>query len=184
MDYYIDISLQPGEGFADTVVMNELFYKFHLNMVHLRMNSIGISFPKKSKTLGNLLRLHGKREDLEKFMSSSWIGSIKHHVSITPIWKVPAGVQYCIVKRVQPKSCKARLLRRSVRKGWISEEMAKQQLETQVNEISNLPFLRVRSHSSDQRFCLFIDHDTPKDNPAPGEFSFYGLSSTATVPMF
>lgn len=184
MDHYLDINVVPKSDFTDTVIMNELFNKFHLNMVYFRLNSVGVSFPKRQKNLGKLLRLHGNKEDLEKFMSKPWIGSIIDHIAISPIREVPSKTEHCIVKRLQPKSSRSRLLRRSLRKGWITEEEAHKKLEIQKDEVTNLPYLRLRSHSSGERFCLFIEHGPKQNSPSLGEFSFYGLSSVATVPVF
>jgi len=184
MDHYLDINIVPKKDFTDTVIMNELFNKFHLNMVYFRLDRVGVSFPNRKKNLGNCLRLHGSKGDLEKFMSKSWVGSVTDHITISRILEVPSKTDYCIVRRVQPKSSRSRLLRRSVRKGWISAEEAQKKLEFQKDEITDLPYLRLESHSSGEKFCLFIEHSPEQNSPSFGEFSLYGLSSTATVPVF
>lgn len=88
------------------------------------------------------------------------------------------------VSRIQVKSSPSRLLRRSVRKGWLTEEEAQQRLLTIQQEQTDLPWINLRSLSNGQSFRLFIRHGDILAFPVGGEFSNYGLSSTATVPWF
>jgi CRISPR-associated endonuclease Csy4 len=46
-----------------------------------------------------------------------------------------------------------------------------------------LPYIRLKSLSGGQAFCLWIEK-TPAGQPVGGGFSCYGLSATATVPEF
>ena len=47
-----------------------------------------------------------------------------------------------------------------------------------------LPFINLRSQSTGQPFCLFIQHGLLGDKPVAGRFNAYGLSPTATIPWF
>ena len=51
-------------------------------------------------------------------------------------------------------------------------------------EQTDLPWINLRSLSNGQPFRLFIRHGDILAVPVGGEFSNYGLSSTATVPWF
>jgi CRISPR-associated endonuclease Csy4 len=51
-------------------------------------------------------------------------------------------------------------------------------------EQTDLPWINLRSLSNGQSFRLFIRHGDILAFPVGGEFSNYGLSSTATVPWF
>ena len=92
--------------------------------------------------------------------------------------------KYRTVQRVQVKSSRERLLRRSVKKGWITEEEARIKLADVTEKRSQLPFIRVNSLSSGQTFLLFIHQGPLTNSPVAGVFSAYGLSAEATIPWF
>jgi CRISPR-associated endonuclease Csy4 len=69
------------------------------------------------------------------------------------------------------------------RKG-ISVEEARQAIPDSVSKRSDLPFVMMKSGSSGHGFYLFIEHLAPQETSVAGEFSRYGLSTTATVPWF
>ncbi|MVZ47588.1 type I-F CRISPR-associated endoribonuclease Cas6/Csy4, partial [Escherichia coli] len=75
------------------------------------------------------------------------------------------------VSRVQVKSSPERLLRRSVRKGWLTEEEAQKRMATMEEERTDLPWLNLRSLSSGQSFRLFIRHGDLLPAPVAGLFS-------------
>ena len=102
-------------------------------------------------------------------------------MAITP---VPAVKGWRTVSRVQVKSSPQRLLRRSVRKGWLTEEQAQQRLVESTEQHSDLPYLNVKSLSNQQQFWVFIRHGELRSEPVSGTFTSYGLSSTATIPWF
>ncbi|MDA6210463.1 type I-F CRISPR-associated endoribonuclease Cas6/Csy4, partial [Escherichia coli] len=64
------------------------------------------------------------------------------------------------------------------------EEQAIERLATQAELRTDLPFLNMKSLSSQQQFKLFIRHGDLLTEPVKGEFSSYGLSATATIPWF
>ena len=97
---------------------------------------------------------------------------------------IPTNVSYRNVKRAQSKSNSARLRRRSVAKGWLSEEEAKRKIPDNNNKYLKLPFVKVKSSSSGQQFRLFIDHGSILEEKTIGTFNAYGLSSSATIPWF
>ena len=88
------------------------------------------------------------------------------------------------VSRVQVKSSAQRLMRRSVKKGWLTEEEAQQRMLTMAEARTDLPWLNLRSLSTGQSFRLFIRHGDLLSAPVTGVFSTYGLSATATIPWF
>jgi CRISPR-associated endonuclease Csy4 len=100
------------------------------------------------------------------------------------IQPIPPIRQYRNVKRVQVKSSPTRLLRRSVKKSWITEAEAEQKLSKSKEQRLNEPFIQLKSQSTGQIFRLFIRHGPLTDNPKQGIFSAYGLSHQATIPWF
>ena len=65
----------------------------------------------------------------------------------------------------------------------VDEETAAQQIPNEAERRLALPYLRIKSSSSDQQFLLFIQQ-RPEVHQQTGDFNSYGLSSTATIPWF
>lgn len=184
MNYYLDIQMRPSLEFSEHVLMDEVYFRLHKVMGKFGEGKVGVSFPKVNKTLGACLRLHADKSILEKMMSTSWAHGIEDHIIISSLNPIPEAVSYRIVKRIQIKSSTERVLRRSVRKGWITAEEADLRLANSCDKSSSLPFLNLKSMSTGQKFPLFIEHGPILKSPEAGEFSSYGLSSNATIPWF
>ncbi|MCB1921872.1 MAG: type I-F CRISPR-associated endoribonuclease Cas6/Csy4, partial [Candidatus Competibacteraceae bacterium] len=69
------------------------------------------------------------------------------------------------------------------RKG-VTIEQAIQVIPDSKAKRLNLPYLVLTSQSTGQQFRLFVEHLAIREQAVAGEFSAYGLSSTATVPWF
>lgn len=184
MDHYLDIQVLADPEFSSADLLNALYAKLHRALGQSGGGRIAISFPEVKKTLGNRLRLHASREDLDTLMAGGWLKGLRDYTRLSSIQVVPATAQHRVVKRVQAKSSQPRLLRRSVAKGWITPEEAEKRLATGCEQQLNLPYLQVKSLSSGQRFLLFVEHGPLLVQPVAGIFSSYGLSPTATIPWF
>ena len=185
MNYYINVHTRSNTEFSDSVLMNEMFFRVHKALGQFGDGNIGVSFPNFNKTLGNCLRLHGDEFSLKKLMSVPWSKDIEDYFVVGNITEIPSKVSYRMVRRIQTKSNTERLLRRSVKKGWLTETEAKQRQHEAVDVKNNkLPYIRLKSLSTNQFFHLFIEHGPTVENSQAGKFSAYGLSSTATVPWF
>lgn len=184
MDYYINIKLLPDAEITPTVLMNHLFAKLHVQLGRVAEGIVGVSFPEHGKTLGNVLRLHGNREDLEKVMSGKWYAGLLDYAYLGEISQVPETVKgYRTVRRVQKKS-PANMYKRSVAKGWISQEEADHLIAAKKNELLTLPFVQLESLSTKSLMRIFVKHGPLQGKMVVGDFSAYGLSSKATVPWF
>lgn len=184
MDHYIDIKILPDPEFLETTLINALFSSLHRALVRYGKGDIGVSFPKFKKTLGDIIRLHGSKLALEHLMSERWLNGLTDYIQVAPIEPIPVGVKYRLVRRVQVKSSVYRLQRRSVAKGWLTQEEAEAKITLDKEQRLNLPFLQIKSKSSGQTFRLFVEHGELADRPIVGKFSTYGLSNKATVPWF
>lgn len=184
MDYYIDILIRPNPEISDSIMMNEVYFRLHKVLGNIGQGKVGVSFPKFNKTLGNCLRLHSSKEIIQQVMSTSWTKEVEDYIKVSNVTKIPEIVSYRMVQRVQLKSNIERLLRRSVRKGWLTEEEAELRLTDAKEKRTKLPFVRIQSLSTNQLFCLFIEHTSIVTNSQSGEFTAYGLSSNATIPWF
>lgn len=184
MDFYLEITILPDSEFKDTMLMSELFSKLHLFLAQRRKGDIGVSFPNVGITLGNILRLHGTQEALNQLITTNWLGLMLDHVNVSNILQVPDGSKHRAVRRVQVKSSVERLRRRSILKGWLTEEESIKQIPLSNEKRLKLPFVQLKSLSSRQGFRLFIEHGPLKDKNESGVFTFYGLGGSTTVPWF
>lgn len=184
MDHYIEIQLKPDPEFLPSVLMNALFAKLHRVLAEKSNGQVGVSFPRVDKNLGDTIRLHGTQEALQRLMLPHWVQGLRDYAAESNIQPIPPICQYRNVKRVQVKSSPTRLLRRSVKKGWITEEEAEQRLSKSKEQRLNDPFIQLKSQSTGQAFRLFIRHGPLVDYPKEGAFSAYGLSHQATIPWF
>lgn len=184
MDHYIEIRVLPDPEFSEETLMAALVAKLHRAFGQRGKSDIGISFPEHGVKPGAVLRLHGHRQALNELESLAWRKGLSDFCAASAIQPVPAVRQWRCVSRVQVKSSAQRLLRRSVKKGWLTEEEAQQRLLTMEEVRTDLPWLNLRSLSSGQSFRLFIRHGDVLCAPVAGTFSTYGLSATATIPWF
>ena len=184
MDHYVEFKLKPIFEFPIQVLMAEVYGCIHRSFCSNEKSNIGLSFPEFDKDLGSVIRLHSNEESLQKFLESSDLLNVKEYFISTGIIPVPLNSKHRFVSRVRVKSNPIRLMRRSVRKGWLTEEEAIEKLKKMELIKCFDPYIWVKSRSTNQKFRLFIKHGELLDNPKLGAFSNYGLSNDATVPWF
>jgi len=184
MGHYIDIKILPDTEFSPSLLMNALFAKFHRALVEAGHGEVGVSFPQAQKTLGDTVRLHGSQGVLQRLMAIGWLKGLTDYTSVTAITAVPDNCRFRVVKRVQAKSSVERMYRRSVKKGWLTAEEAETRMNAGKEQQLKLPFVQLKSRSTEQSFRLFIKQDKLLDAPVEGGFSAYGLSDAATIPWF
>lgn len=184
MDHYVEIRLLPDPEFEATVLMSALFSKLHRALAQRNKGDIGVSFPQAEKTLGATLRLHGVKTALEELMAGGWLKGMRDHITLLDTAPTPRSCSYRLVRRVQTKSSADRLRRRSVKKGWLSEDEAREKIPSSREQRLSHPFVHISSQSTRQKFRVFIDQSKELNQLRPGTFSSYGLSSEASVPWF
>lgn len=184
MDHYLEIRVLPDPEFSEEMLMAALVAKLHRALGQRGKGDIGVSFPAHGIKPGAVLRLHGTHPALSELDSLAWRRGLSDYCLCTAIQPVPEVKQWRCVSRVQVKSSAQRLMRRSVKKGWITEAEAQQRLLKMEEARTDLPWLNLRSLSTGQSFRLFIRHGELLPAPVDGCFSTYGLSATATVPWF
>ncbi len=186
MDHYLDIDILPDPEFTPNLLMNELVGKLHRALVELKTNNLGISFPRYDRAasrLGSKLRLHSSTKDLSMLMEKSWLTGMKDHIFTSMILEVPVDIKYLNVRRVQSKSNAERIRRRQMKRHGLSEKEACERVPETVERRLDLPFVTLKSSSTDQVFRLFIDQYVA-EGLNPGSFNTYGLSPTASLPLF
>lgn len=187
MDHYVDLSLRPDPEFSSPVLMSALFSKLHRALVSLEADDIGVSFPGyalKPRTLGQVLRLHGTADRLQRLLALDWLAGMRDYIDSGQVSTVPPDAKYRVVRRVQPKTNVARLRRRYARRHQVPLAVAEERIPDSVVQPVTLPFANVRSLSTGQTFSLFIELGDIQNEPVAGTFSRYGLATTATVPWF
>ena len=188
--HYIDITLLPDPEFSHAHLLGALMTKLHRALVQLKASEIGVSFPQhvnaplSKRTLGPVLRLHGQQAALTKLMEQGWLKGMRDHVQLSELAQVPSGAPHRLVQRRQFKTNADRLRRRRMtRKGETAEQAAAAIPDT-VERKPNLPFAQLRSSSTGQPFCLFVEHGVLQPDAVVGSFNTYGLSQGGSIPWF
>lgn len=183
MDHYIDISVLPDPEFPATILLNAVYDKFHKVLYDLAATNIGVSFPKYQATLGNILRIHGKKEVLQHLSSFNWMSSMSSFCEVSPVQRIPTSSKFRIISRKQHTMSQSKL-RRLVRRGSIKEdEMSQYKTKMLCKNLAN-PYVELVSHSNGQKHRRYIEFGKLLDKPIVGEFDQFGLSKTATIPWF
>jgi CRISPR-associated endonuclease Csy4 len=182
MDYYLDIN-QKGKQLATNWWLNKVYSKLHTRLYDLKTNSIGVSFPQYKLVLGAMLRLHGTKADLQQLMQQDWLADLAIQCSVSKIELVPSTVEYQIVSRKCVLMSEAKL-RRLIKRGSISQDDAKKyRIAMYQKTLTDNPYLELESASSGQKYRRYLQF-TSKRESVIGKFDSFGLSTTATVPVF
>ncbi len=139
MNHYIDIKVLPDPEFEATVLMNALYAKCHRVLGKVANGEVGVSFPQYKKNLGVVLRLHGSKDKLEQLMEERWLKGLTDYTQVSDILTVPDKAQYRVVARIQTKSPENKR-KRSIRKGWLTQEEAEEKIKDNDQYKLNLPF--------------------------------------------
>ncbi|MBO9641529.1 MAG: type I-F CRISPR-associated endoribonuclease Cas6/Csy4 [Pseudacidovorax sp.] len=188
--HYIDIALRPDPEFSPAHLLGALVAKLHRALVQGHASDIGVSYPQhvsqpaSRRTLGTLVRLHGTAEALARLMAQDWLTGMRDHIACTDVRPVPEGARHRTVRRRQFKTNVERLRRRRMQRHAETPEQATAAIPEDVERRPDLPFVQLRSSSTGQSFCLYIEHGPLQETPVPGAFNAYGLSHGTTVPWF
>ena len=192
--YYQEITITPMVDIHPYHVWSQLYHILHLALVENKQTNdeqpIGISFPDyqmdgKNNQLGLTLRLcsHDPNE-IKKLAMPVKCQSLGDYLNISDVMPIPDKVtHYASFSRVQYKTSSPRLARRYAKRHGISYEEALNRYSQFDEQVSQLPFIRIKSATTQQNFCLFIKRER-KESQEKGLFNCYGLSDKSTVPLF
>lgn len=194
MKYYIEITLIENSDINLFSLWSKVFQQIHLGLVEMQDEQgrvpIGLSFPEyitgeKFSLLGGKLRLLAKDEvSLSKFNASKWLTRLSDYVHFSSIRPVPEKlIGQAIYQRKQPKTNKERLARRYVKRHDVDYDSALKCYSKMDQKIISTPFIRLKSLSGGNEFCLWIKK-TVATEPSSMGFNSYGLSAASTVPEF
>lgn len=199
MKYYQEITLIDQAEISSYFIWSKLYTQLHIALAEIKDTNnkvnIGVSFPqyifeekiedKKAKiNMGKKLRLFAQNEaDLTKLDIKKWLDRLTDYVHVTSVREVPANIKsYAIYKRKQVKTNAIRLARHRVKHGDIGFDEALARYSNIVTT-TDLPFIQMKSLTSDQMFKLFIEKRSIEQSESQ-VFSTYGLSSESSVPEF
>jgi CRISPR-associated endonuclease Csy4 len=200
MKYYIDITLLPDAETNLGFLWQKVFQQVHLALVD---NKVGdnesaiamsvVDYGDKTFPLGNKLRLLASTEDsLKRLNVNRWLNRLSDYCHISSIKKVPAGIrQHARFSRKNVKSIWKKAQRRAAHLNKPYDEVLAYLIEEAKSKECQLPFITVESQDTKKRavqnvschFLLFIAQDLCVKSVS-GKFDCYGLSKTATVPLF
>lgn len=194
MNYYLEITLLPNTDLNLFSLWSKVFQRIHLGLVEMQDEQgripVGVSFPEyvtgeKYSILGSKLRLFADDEaTLSRFNVSQWLARLSDYVHCTGIRPVPEKIMgYAVYQREQPKTSNERLARRYAKRHSVDYDTALERYSAMTHKTIATPFIRLKSLSGDQEFCLWIKKTLVAELPGT-TFSSYGLSAASSVPEF
>ena len=193
MKYYFDITLLPDAGIHLGFIWQRVYQQVHIVLVeHKRdenKSDVALSFPQYGNNkfpLGSKIRLlAATTQHLEKLAINRLLVRFSDYAHITSIRAVPDAVdKFACFKRKQYNTNLERLARRRVKRHNEVFEKALDYYSSFKEEESKLPFINVKSVSTDHLFRIFITQEIAS-HAIEGDFNCYGLSNAgATVPWF
>jgi CRISPR-associated endonuclease Csy4 len=194
MKHYIEISLLSNPDITMFSLWSKVFQQIHLGLVEMqdgqKHSPIGVSFPEyeageKCGMLGGKCRLFAHDEaTLARFDAAKWLERLSDYVHCTRIRPVPDKLAgYATYQREQPKASKERLARRYASRHGLGYGEALARYGEAKQTLMAVPFIRLKSLSSDKSFCLWIKK-TIAPGPSGAAYSSYGLSRMSSVPEF
>ena len=194
MGFYCEITLLPNPEVNINFLWSKVFQQIHLGLVEIQDDQgrvpIGVSFPEyvvgeKYSVLGGKCRLFAPDEaTLARFNAAKWLVRLNDYVHCTGIRPVPEKLAgYAVYQRQQPKTNKERLARRYAGRHSVDYDTALMRYNSMAHQTITAPFIRLKSLSGNQVFCLWIKK-TVVVEPSGSTFSSYGLSAESSVPEF
>ncbi|MFI3119428.1 MAG: type I-F CRISPR-associated endoribonuclease Cas6/Csy4 [Methylococcaceae bacterium] len=191
MKYYQELELLPQDEVNLHFLWSKVFQQIHLGLVEMQDEQgripIGVSFPDymDGKKLGGKLRLFANDETiLSQFNATKWLSRLSDYVHCTGIRPVPEKILgYAVYQREQAKTGNERLARRYAKRHTMDYDTALMRYSGLTHKTLATPFIRLKSLSGDQMFCLWIKK-TKVEALSGATFSSYGLSAVAGVPEF
>ena len=192
MKYFIELTLLPNLEIPLHFIWQKLYQQIHLALVENKgkedVSKVGISFPEYNADeflLGTKQRLFAQDEKaLQSIQCEKWLSRLRDYVLVKPIAPVSEKlVGHACFKHVKMKGSKEKLARRRAKRQGETFEQALAYFADYKEQQTKLPYINMTSQSNGQSFRLFIEKQITEE-PQQGYFSCYGLSHTATVPLF
>jgi len=183
MKYYVDIKMEADEDIPIYFIRNKVYTKLHKALCDLDANDIGISFPKYSIKLGDVIRIHATDDRLKALQALNWLGGLSGYCDVSDILPIPEQVKYRVISRVQSNMTEAKLRRLIKRGSILPEEIKTYKAKMYAAGLDN-PYLELQSNSNGHKYRRYIQFGGLLQNHTKGEFDQFGLSRTASIPWF
>ncbi|CAB5503925.1 CRISPR-associated protein, Csy4 family [Bathymodiolus thermophilus thioautotrophic gill symbiont] len=192
MNYYIDLTLLPDDEVPIFFIRNKIYQKFHKKIFDLNTCNIGVSFPKFGDKLGDVIRIHSSQSDLEKLQNLNWLGGLSGYCKTSNISKIPDKVKgYQVISRIRQTMNETKLSQRishQTQNNILKTDTDIQAYENQYRAkmiatgLGN-PYLELNS-SKGGLYRIYLHFGKIQNSPIAGKFNNFGLSKTATIPIF
>lgn len=202
MKHYIDITLLPSDDIGIHFLWSKVMMQVHLALVEIQDDTkqvpVATSFPEyrecmnnKPGFLGQKLRLMAlDRADLVRLDINKWLRRLSDYVHVKEIALVPEADSYESFSRENTKGSLEKHIRRRMKRHDETYEQALSNYEgyEQGDVNSRVPFIRLKSLTSGNEFCLNIVREHAAENvnelQKAQRFNTYGLNRTALLPKF
>ena len=199
MKYYVDITLLPSDDIGIHFLWSKVMMQVHLALVEIQDEKgkvpVATSFPEyrgnadgKCGVLGKKLRLLSeKKNHLEKLCLAKWFNRLMDYVHIKAIADVPKVTSYESFARQNFSGSVEKHIRRRVKRHKETPEQAALHFVNYSSTKGNkhLPFIRMRSLTSNEDFCLSIVRASKEFIQIDMQtFNSYGLSASGILPKF
>ena len=198
MRYYQEITIIPNAEVSSAHVLGSTFDILHKAFVtekNANGSMFGISFPEYNaggdgdrSSLGTKIRVFSKDElALQVLDLRRKLRFLCDYEHISNIRTIPTKTGFAVYVRSQPKFYGPSYIRRYAQRHGIDEQRAIELLhKAKKKRKVQIPFINTKSHSSGQKFCLFIKKEKAdtQNIGSDGAFSCYGLSRGGAVPEF
>ena len=194
MKYYQELTLLLDAEVELYFIWSKLYTQIHLALVEIQDEQgnvpVGVSFPEylpdRGYThLGKKLRLFAQdASTLETLQLPKWLDQLSDYVHYTKIRAIPEKITgYSIFQRYRTKTNAERLARRHAKRKGISLKEAMKAYTGFKDELTTLPFVRIKSQTNQNLFRLIINKRSVTQTEGT-MFNTYGLSTNSSVPEF
>ncbi len=184
MDCYINLLLSADDEVPIYFIRNKILTKLHKSLHDQRQTSIGISFPNHKVKLGDVIRLHSDKKSLDTLQQNNWLGGLSGYCKVTDILPVPENIEgYRTIYRIRQNKTNAKL-NRLIKRNAMSDDDVKNYKEKMFATGLDNPYLELQSKSTGEKYRLYIAFSELLEQATLGQFNYFGLSKTATVPIF
>lgn len=206
--YFQELTILADGEISPNFILGKAFGQIHLALVErcddAGRSSIGVAFPqyrfvdpklhadaterqKGPPQIGQKVRLFAREKSaLQDINISKWLGGLDDYVHVTSVKLLARKVQrFMTYSRYQPRASKPRLIRRRMKRQSTSLEAATTHFDGMDEELCRLPYVSMRSLSSQRQFRLFVRaKEFESESDQSWSFSSYGLSEATPVPAF
>lgn len=181
MNFYFDIVLRPKKNIKPNQLLSKVYKSLHLELVKLKSDDIGVSFPEAQRGLGEIIRVHGQEEKLTLLLESGWIQEYQTSCYFSQVSEIPSDTKFRKYSRIQPVHSISKFKRLEKRGSQVA---FKDYMADMAKDVLNNPYITLKSESTGKIYKKFIKIGNIESGPISGQFDTFGLSHVGNVPVF